>query len=462
VHVPSLLSAGIDHLNAGRHPEAAAAFVQVLTAEPGQAQALDLLRGLAKQFGRDDLVIPHLRAAWERQPERVDLLVEWAQRSLQSVSIVPIIEAFEDAARRYPHVAMLHERLGSLYDVHWRTEDALASYRRAIEVDPKLGVAHAGIAIVLYRQGKIEDALREGIVATNLEPDAPLANYCVGQILLRRGDLEAAHAWLRRAAQLNPRWDAPVASVVETLFRLGDFDAAEAAAVDASRRFPASAAIDAVRYYAHLAKGNNAAARELLEFERIGRIVMPPPEGYVDQEAFSRALAAELRENRSLVWEPLGKTTRGGHQTKNLTDEPTPAVLAFLMALKPQLDAYALTMPADHPLRNRQSPTFGIHLWATLLDSGGHQTPHIHTSGKISGVYYVELPTTLGRGEADDAGWIEFGRPPEELTLATEPPTWKVKPEEGLLVLFPSYAYHRTIPFAGGGQRISLAFDVTS
>jgi hypothetical protein len=35
-----------------------------------------------------------------------------------------------------------------------------------------------------------------------------------------------------------------------------------------------------------------------------------------------------------------------------------------------------------------------------------------------------------------------------------------IRPEEGLMLLFPSYMYHRTIPFAGDGTRISIAFDV--
>jgi hypothetical protein len=34
-----------------------------------------------------------------------------------------------------------------------------------------------------------------------------------------------------------------------------------------------------------------------------------------------------------------------------------------------------------------------------------------------------------------------------------------VRPVEGLLVLFPSYLYHRTIPFEGDAPRISVAFD---
>ncbi|MFQ6018117.1 MAG: putative 2OG-Fe(II) oxygenase, partial [Kiloniellaceae bacterium] len=34
------------------------------------------------------------------------------------------------------------------------------------------------------------------------------------------------------------------------------------------------------------------------------------------------------------------------------------------------------------------------------------------------------------------------------------------QPEEGLMLLFPSYFYHRTIKFETAETRISIAFDV--
>ena len=60
-------------------------------------------------------------------------------------------------------------------------------------------------------------------------------------------------------------------------------------------------------------------------------------------------------------------------------------------------------------------------------------------------------------GEQD--GWIEFGRPLRELTGSLEPEVETILPEEGMLVLFPSYFYHQTIPFESTEQRISIAFD---
>jgi hypothetical protein len=39
------------------------------------------------------------------------------------------------------------------------------------------------------------------------------------------------------------------------------------------------------------------------------------------------------------------------------------------------------------------------------------------------------------------------------------PEVQTIRPEEGMLVLFPSYFYHRTIPFESTEERISIAFD---
>ena len=96
-------------------------------------------------------------------------------------------------------------------------------------------------------------------------------------------------------------------------------------------------------------------------------------------------------------------------------------------------------------------------MWATVLDEGGHQTPHIHPSGWLSGVYYVAIPPGDG---GDEHGWIEFGRPPPEYAFREPPKTKALRPRAGLLVLFPSYFYHRTLPFSGTATRISIAFDV--
>ena len=78
----------------------------------------------------------------------------------------------------------------------------------------------------------------------------------------------------------------------------------------------------------------------------------------------------------------------------------------------------------------------------------------------MSGVYYVAVPDAVTAAMDDTEGWIEFGQPPDHFHGRVEPELKLVKPREGQLVLFPSYFYHRTIPFGATGRRISIAFDV--
>ena len=140
--------------------------------------------------------------------------------------------------------------------------------------------------------------------------------------------------------------------------------------------------------------------------------------------------------------------------------EPMGPIRGLEETIRAAVDQYRRDHPIDpkHPFLHRAPDRFGLNIWAIILQQAGHQVPHIHPGAWLSGVYYPKLPLVIG--DNSQAGWIEFGRPPENYTGDTEPNVIMIRPEEGLMLLFPSYMYHRTIPFAGDGTRISVAFDV--
>jgi hypothetical protein len=91
-----------------------------------------------------------------------------------------------------------------------------------------------------------------------------------------------------------------------------------------------------------------------------------------------------------------------------------------------------------------------------LLRPGGFHVNHTHPNGWISSSYYVSLPPEMAN-PASQQGWIKFGEP-----------RWPVpgcgiervvRPQEGLVVLFPSYMWHGTVPFSSG-ERLTAPFDV--
>jgi uncharacterized protein (TIGR02466 family) len=115
---------------------------------------------------------------------------------------------------------------------------------------------------------------------------------------------------------------------------------------------------------------------------------------------------------------------------------------------------------ADHPWIRHAPRRWKVNAWAVVLRDGGHQLSHVHPEAWLSGCYYVALPDTgMGASHGED-GWIEFGRPSAQLFSKVDSPVVAVEPKPGRMVMFPSYTFHRTIPFRGEGQRICIAFDV--
>src|SRR5439155_13673383 len=95
-------------------------------------------------------------------------------------------------------------------------------------------------------------------------------------------------------------------------------------------------------------------------------------------------------------------------------------------------------------------------IWSVRLRPGGFHADHVHTMGWLSSACYIALPQAVERGRE---GWLKFGEPgvPTSPALAAE---HYVKPEPGLLALFPSYMWHGTVPFSGDEPRLSIAFDL--
>ena len=78
----------------------------------------------------------------------------------------------------------------------------------------------------------------------------------------------------------------------------------------------------------------------------------------------------------------------------------------------------------------------------------------------LEGIDWLEL-NAAARGDPH-AGWSEFGRPHRGLPAVAEGSLVHVEPKVGRLLLFPSYVFHRTRPFEGDGDRISISFDLAA
>lgn len=161
--------------------------------------------------------------------------------------------------------------------------------------------------------------------------------------------------------------------------------------------------------------------------------------------------------------EYLDQSVRGGTQTDGpLLSRIEPMIRALRSAIVDAVEVHVRGLPPvdpAHPLlaprRDRRIRFSGS--WSVRLGGGGHHANHVHPQGWISSALYIALPER-DEGEPMDAGWLTLGEPQAALGLAL-PPTRLIEPRPGRLVLFPSWMWHGTRPFAHG-RRLTVAFDV--
>ena len=99
--------------------------------------------------------------------------------------------------------------------------------------------------------------------------------------------------------------------------------------------------------------------------------------------------------------------------------------------------------------------------WSVKLEPGGFHVNHVHPQGWISSAFYVSLPHALAMLSEDaNDGCIKFGE--SSLNLGEREKIERViRPEAGVLVLFPSYVWHGTFAFHGAPEdyRMTAPFD---
>jgi len=185
-------------------------------------------------------------------------------------------------------------------------------------------------------------------------------------------------------------------------------------------------------------------------------------ERYESIDEFNGELLAFLKNNVKMLSASPNKATTKGTQSRSI-NAIQDAVMIEMNALIGRAYETAVTgcqNLSNHVFSRGIPKNYKIESWAVNLRSGGFQLPHVHPSGWLSGCYYLKLPDRMGLDSNSPEGWLEFGRPEEKYGITDPLATYAYQPIEGEMVTFPSYFWHRTVPFLSDERRISIAFDI--
>ena len=190
----ALLNRALELHRAGRLDDAAAIYQQLLTDNPGHADAAHLL-GLV---------------------------------CLRNNDVDSAIRLIRDAVEHDPDNPIYHANLGNVLKDAGRLTDAIAAYRRALALHPGYAEIHNNLGYALQVSGMIEEGIGHYRKAITLRPADYRAPYNLGNALFLIGKSEEAIAAFREAATLNPQFANTWDHLGTLLQRLGRHAEAEA------------------------------------------------------------------------------------------------------------------------------------------------------------------------------------------------------------------------------------------
>ena len=473
--------------------EEAIRIVTPLTASGGSPTALNAHAEALRVLGRYDEAVVMIRRS-------LDALSPQPEQNYVLAAVLLQAERFEEAeaaarqalANGFRTPESLRALSAALEGVH-RFDEAETVLREALGLDPYNSVVHRSLVQLLWRRtGEVAPTTATLDAALADRPGDGALRVLKAKVLETAGDLPAAYAALAPALDLDPP-DAnieltasQVAVRLDPLRALAHARRAVAAAPDdlGVRAVAAEASLaaghpeeavlhaDAMLALQPLnqqAMGLRAAAWRLTGDPRYGELYdydafvktfrLEPPQGWSTLDAWLADFAAALDGMHGLMAHPIGQSLRQGSQaTRSLDRSGDPAIRGFFEAIKTPIGRYIANLGKGRdPLRSRATGGFELSgSWSVRLRPGGHHVPHLHPNGWLSSACYIQLPDAIQTGRE---GWIAFGEPGVPTRPGLEAEHW-VKPEPGLLVLFPSYMWHGTVPFSGDQSRLTCAFDV--
>jgi tetratricopeptide (TPR) repeat protein len=441
----------------GRLEEAATRYREAVAANPRSGVAEHNLAACLGDQGRWAEAEPHIRAAFAKG---VDAPETWLMlgRCEQAHGRLEEAEgALRQAIRRRADLTDAQRELAQL--LWMRSGDADAAVR---DVDAALRSApgHGGLSFVkaqaLEFMGRPDEAYGLMLRLAEAHPQAGAVLVYASQLAVGLGRGEAGLQLAERAWRIAPHELPVMVTLTEALLSTGDAKRASDLAGDMRRKWSTNQHAIALQATAWRMLGDARYGRLHDYGSLVGASLLDVPAGWATREEYVADVAAALNELHAYREHPFNQSVRHGSQAVDILQQNHPALRALPAALDGPIKRRLRELGAgDDPVRARNRGNYAFQgMWSVKLRPGGYHIDHVHPQGWLSSACYIETVAPNGR-----EGWIRFGQP----GVKTEPPVEAehfIEPQPGMLVLFPSYMWHGTVPFTGDKPRLTFAFDL--
>ncbi|HJU25337.1 MAG TPA: tetratricopeptide repeat protein, partial [Rhodanobacteraceae bacterium] len=442
----------------GRGEEAIAFYRRLVTDSPGNA-TLHALAIALQAANRHDEAERTARRVLARGPGTAALCYTHA-RSLIALGAFDRAEmALNDCLRLEPQHAEAHNDLARL--IWMRTGDAGQSTATLDEVLRKFANNHAlRAAKAAVLQGAGDPRAAYACLAARVErPQAPPALLVRAGLAALEFDPGIALELAQRALRAVPADSAARKLMVAALLGIGGARAALPLCETLLNEEPDDQYLLALQTTTWRLLGD-ASYERVCDYRNLVvpyRLEAPAP--WRDLAEFLADVKRSLEKLHAAHRHPLlfQSLRHGTETTEDLARSSDPAIRALFTEFDaPIRDYMARIGRGSDPLRRRNNGTYSFNgSWSVRLRSRGFHQNHVHPRGWISSACYIELPDEPADARAGNLTFAE----PGVITSPVLHAEHGVRPEPGMLVLFPSYFWHGTVPFGGERTRLTVAFD---
>ena len=366
-----------------------------------------------------------------------------------------------------------------------QAKDVLKNYIPQNGIDAE---AISNLALIALEEGDIKDAEIHYRMAANLAPETFVTHYNLGKFLQMHGDLNAALAEFDKCVEIIPNAIEAKIAKAETLKGQGETERSRELYIKTLKNHKVnkeqtiaivrpllaealerddiescgeylSMASDEIRSDFRVRSIMHDLTKELQAQFGNGENLYDPRElvksTYLFRDRnYLNIIKDQVLSNKSLIENRPGKPTRSGRQTHEIMETSNKELATLKEQLKEKLIEYAMNLPDS--IKPSSNSVFKISGWAVSLASGGYQVRHSHPEAIASGVFYVSIPPDMNQEGSKNPGALYFSSRQGN----NEQKELYIKPENGMLVLFPSYMPHETTPFESMQERICIAVNL--
>ena len=445
---------------AGRMDEALALYWRAAQRFSASGIALHNLAGMLGDLGKHEEAAGMAKRALKTGLDAPETWLVLARAELGRGDLDAAQRAYREALRRGPNVLPAQFEAAQLI---WMTTGDRVESLQGVEAALRKPGANPMLCMVkaqaLEFMGDAPAALG-ALTALAEQANCPswLLAYAA-HLSAETGDPPTAISLAERGLRAAPTEPGALEALARARLAAGDASGAEEILAPLAHQLPGNQHVLAMLAMAWRLRGD-ARYRALYDYSRF--VLARPlsvPSGWGDLQSYVAALAAELKSAHSFRTHPFGHSLRQGSQLPDVLRRTSPAIAAFGEALCGPLTAYLAQIgQGEGPLPGRNTGRSAFAgSWSVWLRPGGYHVDHVHQEGWISSACYVELPSVVSGGGRE--GWLRFGRPGLALAEELAAEHW-IRPEPGLIALFPSYMWHGTEPFSGDESRLTISFDL--